>query len=83
MDDKRRIRDDSDELVRALDDLKATERAKREQDISTPRFHALADDVADKAHRVFEIAKAEKVDGERARTTDISTNEVPPSPESR
>ena len=77
--DRQRVRDDSDELLRELDELKRTEREKRTEDISTPRFHELAEDVKNQARRVFQVASEETRDGDRARTSDVSTNEVPPS----
>lgn len=75
----RRVRDDSDELLHALEELKLMERQKRTEDISTPPFHRLAEEVEDQARRVFELAAEENVDGDRAPTTDVSTNEVRPS----
>lgn len=75
----RRVRDDSDELLTALEDLKQMERAKREADISTPPFHVLAEAVEDQARHVFDVAAEETIDGNRASTSDVSTNEVRPS----
>ena len=75
----RRVRDDSDELIRALEDLKQLEKTKREADISTPPFHELAEAVEAQARHVFEVAAEETVDGNRAPTTDVSTNEVRPT----
>ena len=74
-----KVRDDSDELLRALEEMKRTEKAKRGEDISTPRFHELAEEVEDRARHVFELAAEETVDGNRAPTTDVSTDEVRPS----
>ena len=74
----RQVRDDSDALLEALDTLKRMEKAKREEDISTPGFHRLANEVQDQARRVFGLALEESVDGDRAPTTDVSTNEVRP-----
>ena len=75
----RRVRDDSDELLRALEDLKGMERQKRAEHISTPPFHELAEKVEDQARHVFEVAAEENVNGDRAPTTDVSTNEVRPT----
>ena len=74
----RQVRDDSDDLLRALEDLKRMEKAKREADISTPSFHELAEAVEDQARHVFDVAADETVHGNRAPTTDVSTNEVRP-----
>jgi hypothetical protein len=73
------VRDDSDTLLHALEDLKRMEKAKREKDISTPPFHELAEKVEDQARHVFQVAAEETIDGNRAPTTDVSTNEVRPS----
>lgn len=78
-----RIRDDSDELLQALDDMKAMEKEKRNEDISTPPFHELADAVEDQAKRVFRMAQGEELDGDRAPTSDVSINEVGPSDSDR
>jgi hypothetical protein len=76
-DDRHRaVRDDSDELLRALDELKRMEQVKREQDISTPRFHELADAVEAQARHVYRVASEESIDGEEAPRSDTSTNEV-------
>jgi hypothetical protein len=75
----RQVRDDSDELIDALDEMKRMEKAKRDEDISTPPFHRLAEDVEDQARHVFSLAAAETVDGNHAPTTGVSTNEVRPS----
>jgi len=75
----RKVRDDSDELLTALDRLKNMERAKRDTDISTPPFHDLAEEVEQQARHVFDVAAAETVHGEVAPTTDVSTNEVRPT----
>lgn len=76
--EERLVRSDSDELLEALEDLRSTEGTKRGEDISTPPFHALADDVEAKAARVWKLAKRENTDGDRADTTDHSIDETPP-----
>jgi hypothetical protein len=75
----RKVRDGSDQLLTALDDMKRTERAKRGEDISTPRFHEPAEDVERQARHVFEVAAEVTVDGDRAPTVDVSTDEVRPT----
>ena len=78
-DDRQRVRDDSDQLIAALDNLKSMELRKRGEDISTPPFHDLADRIADQSRAVFNIAADEARDGERVTTTDVSISEVAPS----
>jgi hypothetical protein len=77
-DETTRIRDDSDHLLEALQDLKHAEAEKRTADISTPKFHDLAEEVEQKAKDLFELAHDAKRAGNRTRTRDRSTNEVPP-----
>ena len=78
-DGSQRVRDDSDSLLDALNDLKSTELRKRQEDISTPPFHELAEEVEDKSREVFQIAAEQTRDGNRVRTSDVSVNEVAPS----
>jgi hypothetical protein len=73
---ERRVSDDSDRLLRDLEEVRALERAKRQHDISTPTFHELAEKITDKAHEVFRAAYREEVDGNRVDTTDESIDEV-------
>lgn len=74
------LRDTSDDLMASLNELKDLEAQKREQDISTPRFHRLADVVEEQARKVFDIASTETAIGEKTGpTTDHSIDEVEPS----
>lgn len=76
-DEERTVRSDSDELLAAIDDMRRTEQVKREEEISTPAFHDLANAVEDKARRVWEISARENVDGDAADTTDATINDTP------
>jgi hypothetical protein len=76
--EERRVREDSDELLDAVDELKRLERSKRSRNISTPRFHDVADRVEDQARQVFHIAARETIDGDKAGTSDSSIDEIPP-----
>jgi hypothetical protein len=49
------LRRDSDELLRAIDDLKAIEQRKREVPVSTPEFHDYADQANAASRRIFEV----------------------------
>ena len=75
----REVRDDSDDLLHELGELKRMEKAKREADISSPPFHELAEAVEDQARLVYRVASQETTDGDRAPTSEVSTNEVRPS----
>jgi hypothetical protein len=56
---QRQLRDVSDRLLDALQDIRDLEEKKRTKEISTPAFHRLTDDVADASRRVFELAHDE------------------------
>jgi hypothetical protein len=71
-----RLRDDSDALIEALDDMRDTENRKREKDVSTPEFHRLADEVLQKSRHVFDLALGEEVNGNAIETTDQSIEET-------
>lgn len=56
-DAKRQLTDRSNRLLEALRGMRETEKRKRAEPISSPKFHALADEV-DKASRdVFRLAR--------------------------
>ena len=75
-----KVRDISDELLRALRELKAKEARKREVDISSPEFHERAEDVERQAEYVFRLATRETDRGNDVpQETEVSTEEVPPS----
>jgi hypothetical protein len=57
------LRDDSDRLLQAVDELRALEREKRLQEISSPPFDELARQVELKAREVFRLAELEEADG--------------------
>ena len=76
--EQRRVRDDSDELLTAVDELRQLEQSKRGEAMSTPPFHALADEVEHKARRIFEIAAQENVDSEEVEFNGRTTDQTPP-----
>jgi hypothetical protein len=57
------LREDSDRLLRALEELRALQREKRLQEASSPPFHELERQVEEKAREVFRLAEQEGVDG--------------------
>lgn len=56
-DHKQALADKSNKLLDALRRLRATEEAKREVPISTPIFHALANDVDDISREIYRTAR--------------------------
>ena len=70
------VRSDSDDLLRALDELKQLESEKRAADSSTPRFHELADRVEEQARMVMEIAGQQERGGNEAGPPDVAIDEI-------
>lgn len=68
-DRKHELSDTSDDLLSALDDLRRLESEKRGLPISTPRFHELADRIAERSRSIFRIARREQGLGEAIETT--------------
>lgn len=56
------LRDDSDRLLRAVGELRALERAKRLQAMSSEPFYALARQLEAKAREVFRLAEEQDED---------------------
>ena len=61
---KKVLRDDSDRLLQAVEELRALERKKRATEISSEPFHELARQVEEKARQVFRLAEEQSVDGQ-------------------
>ena len=70
------LRIDSDALLRAVDELRRLESAKRDVPMSTPQFHDKAAQIEDLARAVFGLAARERTDGDRlAETQSESIND--------
>ena len=59
-DPKEALPDVSGRLLRAAADIRETERKKRNEPISSPKFHRLAEDVTRKSHDIFNLAVGEE-----------------------
>ncbi|MFL5779004.1 MAG: hypothetical protein ACJ761_08695 [Chloroflexota bacterium] len=77
MDEERQLRDRSDELIDAVDDLRRLEQEKRTEPISSDEFHDLADAVTRKSRSIFSIALDQEATGEDAESQDTTIDEVP------
>jgi len=66
----------SRKLLDSIDELHALERQKRDEDISTPRFHQLADTIVRKARAVFRTTAIEETLGDAIDTGNVSINDV-------
>ncbi len=73
---RREIARASNRLLQAVDELKALETDRREETISTPPFHRLADDVKAKSREIFRMADDQQVLAERTPTQDRSIDET-------
>lgn len=60
------LRNDSDRLLQAVEELRALERERRLQEASSAPFHELARKVELKAREVFRLAELEEMDASRA-----------------
>ena len=77
---QRDLRDVSDRLLDELQGIRDAEEQKRREEISTPGFHRLNDQVAARSRRVFELASEEDVVSERFdEPQHRSVNDVPPT----
>lgn len=77
-DDKRRdeVADVSDRLMERLTTLKSLEAEKRQDPMSTPRFHELAEEVTQVSRDIFSLAlDEERVGDQLTETQDTTINE--------
>ena|SRR5215212_11292902 len=72
---KAEIQDDSDKLLRAVDEIRQLESEKRHLMMSTPEFHQTANRIERKAREVFGVAKAQREVGEALRTQSESIDD--------
>ena len=61
---RERIARDSERLLEAVGEIRGLEEEKREVEMSTPRFHDLADRIAERARDVFGYATDERDRGD-------------------
>ena len=69
------IRNDSDDLLGAIDDIRRLEREKREVRMSTPGFHRRAEEIERVARTVFGLAQSEREHGDDLSETQDETIE--------
>jgi hypothetical protein len=75
-DPKRALTERSDQMLQALTRLRALESQKRLVDISSPEFHALADEVTEVSRRIFEIAAQQGKLGAEGAPTGESIEDI-------
>jgi hypothetical protein len=75
---RERLNEESQKLLETIDDLHALEEQKRDEDISTPPFHRLADTIKAKAQEAFRISTIEENLGDRIERGEVALNDVDP-----
>jgi hypothetical protein len=66
----------SDELLHEVDVLKDLERQKRQQPISSPGFHDLAEEITEKSREVMHTSLEQEAEGDQAERGDDSIDDV-------
>lgn len=67
--------DRSDEILRALEELRRMEAARRQRPISTPEFHQLAEAITAKSRDIFRIARDQEAIGDELPMGNVSLDE--------
>jgi hypothetical protein len=68
----------SKKFLDSIDELHDLEERKRNERISTPEFHKLADTIVDRSREVFRLTTLQENLGEAIDTSDVSLNDVNP-----
>ncbi len=77
MDDpKRALTNRSNKLLDALRHLRDTERRKRDEPISSPEFHKLADEVDRTSRRIFSLAREQEQLGDESPRGEETINDI-------
>jgi hypothetical protein len=77
MDDpKRALANRSNRLLKALRHLQDTEKRKRDEPISTPEFHRLADDVDKTSRQIFSLARDQEQLGDASKRGEETINDI-------
>jgi hypothetical protein len=73
---KRELSRRSNQILTAIEDLHDLETRKRHEVISTPPFHALANEVEERSREIFRMAGREEELGDEIRTDGDSIDDV-------
>jgi hypothetical protein len=73
---RERLSAESRRLLAQIDELHRLEERKRDERISTPAFHRLADTIKAKAAQVFRMTTLEERLGDRIDTGEVTLNDV-------
>ena len=66
----------SDKMLEAIDDLHGLESQKRDEVISTPPFHRLAEEITRKSREIFHMAYRQESVGDATPTSDESIRDI-------
>lgn len=75
-DNKRRLVDESDRLMAALDEIRAMEAEKRQMDISGDEFDALAERIHEKSREIFQMTGVQEETAHDIAPTSESIDDV-------
>jgi hypothetical protein len=75
-DPKRVLTNRSNQLLDALRHLRDSEKRKRDEPISTPEFHKLADDVERTSRRIFSLAREQEQLGDESPRGEETINDI-------
>ena len=73
---KRELTERSNRLLEALRHLRDTEKRKRDEPISSPRFHELADDADRTSRRIFTLARDQERIGDETPRGEETINDI-------
>ena len=73
---EQRILASSDQVLKAVDEMKELERRKRRERVSTPSYHRLADDVQAKSREIFSAAAEETLAANALESGSRSIDEI-------
>jgi hypothetical protein len=72
----RALPEQSARLLAELETVRELEREKRTKRVSSPEFHALADEILDRSRQVFRYAEREEETGDRTNPGEESIDDV-------
>ena len=76
---RERLSATSRKFLDSIDELHDLEERKRNEDVSTPAFHELADEIVTKARDVFRLTTVQETLGDAIPTGEISLNDENPA----
>ena len=75
---RERLSAESRRLLDTIDEMHELEELKRAEDVSTPAFHSLAEEISRKGRDVFRITTIQESIGDSIESGTVSMNDVRP-----